>query len=219
MRVEVWSDVVCPWCAIGRARLQQALADFPHADEVQVRYRSFQLDPRAPVEREGDYVSHLATKYGVDRAQAQQMIDRMVETAAAEGLDFRFDRVRPGNTFDAHRLLHLAADRGVQDACKQRLLEAYLTEGQPIGRPDTLTRLGVEAGLDMSEVTDLLAGDRYAEDVRADQRRARELGITGVPCFVIDGAFAIPGAQPPATLLRFLARMYEQSLVSGPPAP
>lgn len=209
MKIEIWSDVVCPWCAVGRARFRQALAGFPHADEVSVRWRSFELDPNAPIEREGDYVAHLARKYGASREQAQQMIDRMTRTAAEEGLEFRFDRIRPGNTFDAHRILHLAAAHGLQDECKERFLRGYLTEGQPIGRPDTLTRLATEVGLDAAEVADVLASDRYAAAVRDDERRARELDITGVPCFVVDGTFAVPGAQPSQTLQRLLLRMYE----------
>jgi predicted DsbA family dithiol-disulfide isomerase len=125
MRVEIWSDVVCPWCYIGKRRFEEALASFPQRDQVEVVWRAFELDPSAPGERVGDYAEMLAAKYGVPVEQGQQMIDNMTSAAAQDGLDFRFDRARVGNTFDAHRLLHLAAERGVQDAVKERLLAAH----------------------------------------------------------------------------------------------
>lgn len=201
MKVEIWSDVVCPWCYIGKRRFEAALAGFAHREEVEVAWRAFELDPAAPREREGDQADHLASKYGVSRAEAQRMHESMTATAASEGLTFRFDRARPGNTFDAHRLLHLAADRGVQDAVKERLLCAYLTDGEPIGDPQTLARLGAEAGVDREEAAAVLADDRYAAEVRADESEARALGATGVPFFVINRRYGIAGAQP-AELIR-----------------
>lgn len=206
MQVEIWSDVVCPWCAIGSARLAAALERFDARDEVHLRWRSFELDPGAPRQVEGDYAERLARKYGTSHAAARAMIDRVTAAGADEGIDFRFDRARPGNTFDAHRLLHLAADRGVQDAVKDRFFRAYHTEGEAIGEPDVLQRLAVEAGLDEVEVKDVLAGDAYASAVRADKRLASELDVTGVPFFVIAGRFGVPGAQPADTLLEVLER-------------
>ncbi|MFP5308162.1 MAG: DsbA family oxidoreductase [Actinomycetes bacterium] len=208
MLVEVWSDVVCPWCAIGRAHLTEALDRFEHADEVEVVWRSFELDPHAPTEREGEYAALLAAKYGISPAEAQGMIDRMTQVAAGDGLDFRFDRVRPGNTFDAHRLLHLALERGVQDELKVRLFEAYLTEGEPIGDRDTLARLAGDVGLDADEVAAVLDGERYADAVRADEAQAREYGISGVPFFVLDGRFGVSGAQPADVLLQGLRQAH-----------
>jgi predicted DsbA family dithiol-disulfide isomerase len=202
--VEIWSDVVCPWCAIGRARFAEALDRFPHADEVEVVWRSFELDPHAPTEREGDYAAMLAAKYRTSPAEAQGMIDRMTQVAADEGLDFRFDRVRPGNTFDAHRLLHLARERGLQHELKGRFLDAYMTEGEPIGDPATLRGLAVEVGLDDDEVAEVLAGARYADEVRADAEQAHEYGIGGVPFFVFDARFGVSGAQPAEVLLQAL---------------
>ena len=178
MKVEIWSDVVCPWCYVGKRRFEQALAGFPHRDEVEVVWRSFELDPSAPPERTGDYAGHLAGKYGVPLAQAQQMLDTMTATAAQEGLEFSFATARPGSTFDAHRLLHLAADRGVQGAVKERLLRATFTEGEPIGDHDALVRLVAEAGLDADEAREVLASDRYAAEVRGDEQQARAYGIT-----------------------------------------
>ncbi|WP_205745639.1 DsbA family oxidoreductase [Egibacter rhizosphaerae] len=209
MQVEIWSDVVCPWCAIGKRRFEQALARFPHRDAVEVRWRSFELDPSAPTERPEPLLDHLAAKYGTDRTQAQAFVDRMAGEAAKEGLDFHLDRARPGNTFDAHRLLHLAADRGLQDAVKTRFMVGYLTEGQPVGDPGTLATLAVDAGLGEAEVRDVLAGDAYATEVRADESTARSLGIAGVPFFVVDRAMGASGAQPADTLLQLLERGWE----------
>ena len=208
MLVEIWSDVVCPWCAIGKARFERALADAPYRDEVEVVWRSFELDPHAPATRDGDYATMLATKYGTTREQAQGMIDRMAATAADEGLDFDFSIAQPGNTFDAHRVLHLAAERGVQHQVKDRFLRGYHSEGEAIGDHATVTRLAVEAGLDEAEVTAVLAGDRHADAVRADEEQAIEYGCSGVPFFVLDRKFAVPGAQPVDTMRQVLDRAH-----------
>jgi predicted DsbA family dithiol-disulfide isomerase len=213
VQVEIWSDVVCPWCAIGKVRFERALAGLA-GDDVEVRYRSFELDPTTPAVVEGDYVARLAAKYRTSTAQAQAMIDRMTAQAAAEGLAFDFSVARPGNTFDAHRLLHLAADRGVQHALKGRLLTGYLSEGAAIGTHDALRRLATEAGLDGDEVDRVLGGDAYAGAVRADERQARAYGITGVPFFVIDRRHGVSGAQPAEVLWQVM----EQARRDTPPA-
>jgi predicted DsbA family dithiol-disulfide isomerase len=204
MKVEIWSDVVCPWCAIGKRRFEKALAQFAHRDEVEVSWHSFELDASAPREREGDLAEHLASKYGVSREQADGMHRQMTETAAADGWEFQFERARGGNTFDAHRLLHLAAERGVQGAVKERLFRGYLEEGERIGDPETLVRLGAEAGLDAGEARAVLASGRYADEVRADERQAQAYGITGVPFFVVDRKYGVAGAQPPEALRQVL---------------
>lgn len=209
MLVEVWSDVVCPWCAIGRSRLGRALEGLTVDDEgedLEVRWRSFELDPHRPATTDVSYVDMLARKYRTSTAQAQAMIDRMTAAGAAEGIDFRFDIARPGNTFDAHRLLHLAAERGVQQAVKDRFLAGYHGEGEPIADHGALTRMAVEAGLEEDEVTAVLAGDRHAEAVRADEAQAHEYGIGGVPFFVVDGAVGVSGAQPPEVLREAVER-------------
>lgn len=209
MKVEVWSDVVCPWCYVGKRRLEAALAHFAHANEVQVTWRSFELDPRAPAVHGGDYAGRLAGKYRVTPTEARSMIERMTGVAATVGLAFAFDRARPGNTFDAHRLLHLAADEGLQDRVKERLLAATFVEGAPIGDRATLLRLGVDAGLGAGRVAAVLGSDEYASGVRADEERARVLGITSVPFFVVDGAVGVAGAQPPEVLLDLLERGWD----------
>ena len=213
MRVDIWSDVVCPWCYVGKRRFEAALAGFAHRDGVEVRWHSFELDPRAPRERAGDRLEHIAAKYRVSRAEAEVMEGRVTAAAAEAGLEFHLDRVRGGNSFDAHRLLHLAADHGLEvaDRLKERLLRAYFTDGEPIGDPATLARLAVEVGLPAAEVDEVLAGDRYAEAVRADERTAQAYGATGVPFFVIDGTYGLSGAQPPEVFTNVLERAWSET--------
>ena len=210
LRIDVWSDIACPWCYVGKRRLEAALAKFPHRDEVEVVWRAFELDPSAPPERPSDvsYAARLAKKYGSSVNEAEGMITRMTDVAAGDGLDFHFEKIRSGNTFDAHRVLHLAAERGKQDAVKERYLLAYMTEGEPIGDPDTLVRLAAEAGLETEEVRAMLASDMYAREVREDEDEARQLGISGVPFFVLGGKLAVSGAQPAELLLRALAQAW-----------
>jgi predicted DsbA family dithiol-disulfide isomerase len=206
VRVEIWSDITCPWCYVGKRRFEAALAAFEHRDGVDVVWRSFELDPGAPLERDGDGAAHLARKYGTSRDEALAMQRRMADVAAAEGLDFRFDVARGGNTFDAHRVLHLAAEHGVQDAMKERLMRAYLGEGELIGDPAVLERLALEVGLRGDEVRDVLSTDRFGAAVREDERAAAALGIDAVPFFVVDRRVGASGAQPPEALLDLMRR-------------
>jgi predicted DsbA family dithiol-disulfide isomerase len=220
MRVDVWSDIACPWCYLGKRRLEAALAGFVHKDAVEVVWRAFELDPRAPRERDSS-VSHaerLAKKYGQTVARAEAMIAHMTNVAKSEGLDFHFERVHAGNTFDAHRVLHLAATRGLQDAVKERFMRAYFSEGEPIGEPETLVRLAAEAGLPDEDVRAVLGSDAHASDVRADEQEAQELGIGGVPFFVIAGRYGISGAQPASVLLEALTQAWDE-LAAAPAAP
>lgn len=202
----MWSDIACPWCYVGKRRLEAALAEFPHRDAVELVWRAFELDPSAPRDLGAtpSYAARLARKYGSSVAEAEQMIARMTATAAADGLDFHFERIRPGNTFDAHRLLHLARGRGLQDALKERLFRAYFCEGEPIGDVRALARLAGEVGLAADEVDALLTGDAHAREVRGDEEEARRLGIRGVPFFVFAGRHAVSGAHPAETLLAAL---------------
>ena len=209
MDVDIWSDIACPWCYVGKRRLEAALREFEHRDEVNVRWHSFELDPQAPPERGGDYAGNLAAKYGTSQEQALQMLAQMTGVAVQDGLDFHFDRARAGNTFDGHRLIHLALAHGRQDAMKERLMRAYLTEGELISDHATLRRLALEVGLPADEVDALLDGDAYGEDVRTDEYTASRLGITAVPFFVVDRAFGAAGAQPPEQLLELLRRGWE----------
>jgi predicted DsbA family dithiol-disulfide isomerase len=204
MDVEIWSDIACPWCYIGKRRFERALAGFEHADDVTVRWRSFELDPDAPREREGDRASRIARKYGLGLDQVREMERELLSQATGEGLDFRLSVQRSGTTFDGHRLVHLANEHGLGDEMKERLLRAYFSEGELIADHDSLLALGVEVGLPEEEVRELLAGDRFAEEVRDDERTALELGITAVPTFVVDRARGISGAQSPELLLKLL---------------
>jgi predicted DsbA family dithiol-disulfide isomerase len=209
MDVEIWSDIACPWCYVGKRRFEAALAEFEHRDDVNVRWRSFELDPAAPAEREGDMATNLARKYGKTRDEAVAMNDAMAMTAAGEGLQFNFDRTRGGNTFDAHRLTHLATSHGLQDAMKERLMRAYLTEGELMSDRATLGRLAGEVGLPADEVAELLSSDELADEVRHDESTATQLGISAVPFFVVDRQIGAAGAQDPKTLLALLQRGWE----------
>src|SRR4051794_24498154 len=151
MKVEIWSDVVCPWCYIGKRRFETTLARFQHADQVEVIWRSFQLDSDAPLESGLTVTEMLAGKYGVGLEQAAAMNDRVTSIAAEEGLDYHLDKAKYTNTFDAHRLIHLAAERGLRNEMKERLMRAYFTEGASVGNADTLVRLAAEVGLDTGE--------------------------------------------------------------------
>lgn len=210
MPVEVWSDVVCPWCCIGRAHLLLALAEFEHGESVEVTWRSFELDPAAPAIATAPLAEQLQRKYGGTAADIEAMFEGVTARAAAVGLDFRFDRAQSGNTVDAHRLLHLARGTGQQDELKDRLFRAYFTEGEAIGDPETLARLAKEAGLDPSEVDDVLATNRYHDEVRADEAEARALQVTGVPFFVIDRRYAVAGAQPTEVLVGALREAWAE---------
>ena len=209
MLVEIWSDVVCPWCAIGKVRVEAALVDAPYRDEVEVVWRSFQLDPHAPNTGDGDNLSRLAAKYGTSVDQARQMVQRVEGLAAEEGLDFDLVHARPANTFDAHRLLHEAREHGVQHAVKDAFLQAAHVDRGHVGDHDTLRDLAVGAGLPADAVDAVLASDRHADAVRADQEQAYEYGCSGVPFFVLDRRFAIPGAQPVDTMRAALDRAHQ----------
>jgi predicted DsbA family dithiol-disulfide isomerase len=213
LTIDVWSDIACPWCYIGKRRLEAAIARFPHGPAVDVVWRAFELDPSAPRVRDRSvpYAERLAKKYGTHVAEAQLKLEQMTDLAAKDGLDFHFERVQSGNTFDAHRVLHLALERGVQGAVKERFLRAYMTEGEPIGEPEALVRLAGEAGLEADEVRAVLAGDSYSAEVRADEDQARAAGISGVPFFVLAGRYAVSGAQSADVLLDALTQAWAKA--------
>jgi len=216
--VEIWSDIACPWCHIGKRRFEAALQRFEHRGEVEVVWRSFELDPNAPPVREGDRAEHLARKYGTTVERAREMQEHMTGVAAAEGLVFRFDRCLGANMLDAHRLLHLAREAGVQDALEERFFRAYLGEGEVMSDRGTLVRLASEAGLEAEAAREALAGDRYEAEVREDERTAALLGIDAVPFFVVDRALGVAGAQPPEVLLEVLRRGWAARPEAAAPA-
>jgi len=209
MKVEIWSDVVCPFCYVGKRRFGNALESFPHADVVTVLWRSFELDPGAPARTPGTLEERLAAKYGVTLAEARAMNERVVAMSHGEGLEVRLDLAKPGSTFGAHRLIHLAAEHGLQHQAKERALRAYWLEGRPIGELDTLVEIGIEIGLEPAVVRAALEGDAYAEAVREDEREAASLGVQGVPFFVFDRRFAVSGAQPTELFGRALQQAWQ----------
>ena len=203
VKVEIWSDVVCPWCYIGKRRFEAALARFEHADDVEVVWKSFELDPNAPVHR-GSTADHLARKYGMTLEQVARSHERMTGLAAAEGLEYHLDETQGGNTFEAHRLLQLAKERGLGGEMKERLMRAYFTECVAIGEREVLAQLGEELGL--PDAAEVLASDAYGDAVRRDEHEARLLGIAAVPFFVVDRYYGVEGAQPADVILDTLTR-------------
>ena len=211
MEVEIWADVVCPWCYLGKRRFEQALASFEHRDKVQVTYRSFELDPTAPPGVTSPTVELLAEKYAMTAVQAEQAQRQMEQRAAADGLTFRMSGLRSGSTRDAHRLLQLAKATGRQDQLMERLQRAYFTEQDSIFDHESLTRLAVEAGLDRDDVAEVLTGEQYADHVDTDEAMARAIGATGVPLFVIDRRYGISGAQPAEVITDVLERAWTEA--------
>ena len=211
MKVEIWSDVVCPWCYIGKRRFESALAQFEHNAQVEVVWRSYELDPHAPRNLDESLYTILSQKYGTSVEQAKSMTQRLVDLGAQEGLDYNFEIARSGNTFDAHRLIHLAATHHLQGQMKERLMRAYFTEGQPIGDTEILVKLATEVGLDADKARSVLTGDAYADEVRADEKRARMFGIQGVPFFAIDEKYGISGAQPTEVFSEVLEQAWAEA--------
>jgi predicted DsbA family dithiol-disulfide isomerase len=204
MQVEIWSDVVCPWCYLGKRHFEAALESFDHRADVDVVYRSFELDPTAARDDTEPMIDVVARKYGMSRQQAADSQRQMTERAAAAGLEFHMDGLRRGNTRDAHRLLHLAKNVGLQPELTERLHRAYFTEQRSVFDHDGLLEIGVEAGLDQADVRRVLASVDYDDAVDTDEAMAASLGATGVPFFVIDRRYGISGAQPAAAITQVL---------------
>ena len=199
MRIDVWSDIACPWCYLGKRRLESALDDFPHAEDVEVVWHSYELDPSAPVPPTETSTAALARKYGAGPEQIAQMTQRVSDLAAAEGLDYQLDRTLHLNTRTAHRLLHLALESGgpsLQGRLKEALLEAYFVRAEDVTDAEVLSRVATGAGLDAAEVAEVLGSDRFDREVTEDVEQARAYGANGVPFFVVDGRYGISGAQP-----------------------
>lgn len=211
MKVEIWSDVVCPWCYIGQRRFERALSQFAHRDDVEVVHRSFQLDPTAPADQTEPTPDRLARKYGTSVAQAKAMMQRVEQTAASDGLEYHLEGTLSGNTLDAHRVLHLAKECGLQHEALERFYRAYFTEGQSVFDTPSLVRLAAEAGLDPAEVQRVLDEGTYADEVQADGYEAMSLGVQGVPFFVVDGRYGISGAQPVELFAQALAQAWADS--------
>lgn len=217
LAIEIWSDIACPWCFIGKRRFEAALSATEQAGPVSITWRAFELDPSAPKgypEHPG-HNERLARKYGVSVKEAEQMVLRVVNLGKPEGIDFDFDALKGGNTFDGHRLLAFAREHGAQDALKERLLRAYFCEGARISDPNTLSALAADVGLDAEAALAMLASDQHTSDVRRDEATAAELGIRGVPFFKI-GRYGVSGAQPAELLSQVLAKAREELDASEP---
>jgi predicted DsbA family dithiol-disulfide isomerase len=211
MDIHIWSDIVCPWCYLGKRRFEHALALFDHRDQVQVIHRSFQLDPSRPRHQTTNRRAMLKAKYQLTDANVQEMDARMERLAEIEGLEYHLgDAGLTGNTLDAHQLLQLAKDRGLQDAVIERFYRAYFSEQRSVFERDSLVTLAGEAGLDHAEARDALARDAYVAAVDADVTEARSLGVSGVPFFVIDGRYGISGAQATDVFGEALARAWDE---------
>ena len=202
IKVDIWSDVQCPWCYIGKRKFEDAVSRFD--GDVEVEYHSFELAPDTPVDYDGTPVDYLSDRKGIDRAQARQMIDRVTGIASEVGLEYDYDHIHQTNTVIAHELLHFAKSKGRQLEVKERLLKAYFIKGEHVGRIEDLVEIAAELGFDRDEVTEALESHRFLPDVKADMAQAREYGIQGVPFFVFDGKYGVSGAQDAGTFANVL---------------
>ncbi len=211
MKVDIWSDIACPWCFIGKRRFEAGLADFGHRDQVEVTWHSYQLDPSIPERYDGTELDYLAKRKGMDPDQVRRMLATVEDAARGEGLNYDFEHLVVANSYPAHELLHLAKARGVADAVKEALLSAHFEKAQDTSDREVLVRIGTEAGLDADEIRAALDEGRYREAVRADISQAAALGISGVPFFVIDGRYGVSGAQPAELFTRALTTAWDES--------
>ncbi|WP_291798834.1 DsbA family oxidoreductase [Brevibacterium sp.] len=211
MNIDIWSDIACPWCYIGKRRFEKALAAFPHRDEVTVAWHSFQLDPSLPAHYDGTEAQYLSTRKGMPEEQVRQMFAHVREQAAGEGLDYDFDSLVVANSVRGHQLLHLAKEQGLAGEVKEALLSAHFEHGTDIGDTEALVRIGVRAGLDEQTVRDELVSGSRIRAVEADIDEAAALGIRSVPTFVLDMTFAVSGAQPVEVFTAALDRAWQAS--------
>ncbi|MFE7844962.1 DsbA family protein [Microbacterium sp. NPDC057407] len=219
IKIDVWSDIACPWCYIGKRNLEKGLAEASgdqDAPVVDVVFHSFELSPDTPVDFDGGEADYLATHKGISADQARQMLDRVTGVAAEAGLDYRFDLLKHTNTVKAHELLHFAKEQGRQHELAERLMSAYFTEGRHLGQEDELVDLAADAGLDPEAAREALRSERYLPAVRADQAQAQAYGINGVPFFVIDGKYGVSGAQPAEAFAQIVRQVWEEHRDEAP---
>jgi predicted DsbA family dithiol-disulfide isomerase len=209
IKIDIWSDIACPWCYIGKRRLETALETFDDAP-VEVEYHSFELTPDMPDDYEGTNADFLTKRKGFPADQVGKMTERVVDIAASVGLDYDFEHLRPTNTVKSHQVLHLAKQHGKQVELKERLLSAYFVEGRRLADPEVLADLAAEVGLDRSEVLDVLANDKFVDAVREDQQQAIRYGIQGVPFYVVEGKYGVSGAQASETFVQVLRKVVEE---------
>lgn len=210
MNVEIWSDVMCPFCYIGKRKFEKALEQFPHKNEINIIWKSFQLDPDSVTDPNLNAIAHLAQRKGWSKEQATETTQHVTDIAKQVGLDFHFEKAVVANSFDAHRLSHLAKKYNKQNELEEKLFAAYFTEGKNTSDHTTLLQIGKDLKLDEKEITDVLKSDAYAEDVEHDISESQQIGVRGVPFFVIDRKYAVSGAQEPDTFLNALTKAYEE---------
>ena len=211
MNVDIWSDIACPWCFIGKRRFEKALAEFPHRDDISVTWHSYQLDPGLPEHYDGTEVGYLSERKGMPVEQVREMFRHVAGQAAGEGLSYDFDHLVVANSMRGHQLLHLAKEHGVADQVKEALLSAHFEHGKDIGDLQVLTDIGVAAGLDASEIADVLHTERFRDAIGEDIAQARAIGIQGVPFFVIGERYGVSGAQPPELILQALQKAWDET--------
>ncbi len=209
LKIEIWSDVMCPFCYIGKRRLEGALEQFPHKNDIDIEWKSFQLDPNTSSQPGKKTYDYLAERYGRDRNWAVEMHKNVSDQAKAVGLEYDFDKAIIANSFDAHRLSHLAKKYNLGNPLEELIFKAYFTEGKDVANHETLVELGKEVGLDETEIRTMLASDLYADAVRSDIAEAQQIGVKGVPFFVMDRKYAVSGAQPVEAFLQTLEKSWE----------
>jgi predicted DsbA family dithiol-disulfide isomerase len=210
LKIQIWSDIMCPYCYLGKRRIEGALQKFKHQDAVEIEWKSFELDPSFKASKDDNIIDHLAVKYRKDKEWAREMVDNMTQNAKNSGLDFYFDKAILANSHNAHRLLHLAKKHKVANQLKEILFKAYLTNGKDVNNLDTLSALGQEVGLKKEVVDEVLNSNLYDEEVLNDIAVAQQIGIQGVPFFVFDNKYAISGAQHEQTFLQTLEKVWEE---------
>ena len=210
LKIQIWSDIMCPFCYIGKRRLEAALEQFQYKDAVEIEWKSFQLDANFVASPDDNLVHHLAEKYRKDNDWAKEMLDNMTQNAANSGLDFHFEKAVMANSYHAHRLLHYAKRFGREDGVKELLFKAYLTDGLNINDTIVLKNIGVQAGLDADEVEAVLQSNAFANEVQQDIAQAQNIGVQGVPFFVFDAKYAISGAQHEETFLNTLNKVWDE---------
>ncbi|RZK10275.1 MAG: DsbA family oxidoreductase [Flavobacterium sp.] len=208
MKVEIWSDVMCPFCYIGKRNMEAALKEFPESEEIEIEWKSFQLDPNLPQTATDNHEEYLAKRKGFPVEQVKGMLQTVTNTAKQAGLDFHLEQSVIVNSFNAHRLIQFAKTKGLGDEAEERFFKAYFTEGKDMANLEILTALGSEIGLDEAELQEAFTNDQYAENVYQDIDEAKALGVTGVPFFVFDRKYAVSGAQPPQTFLQTFEKSF-----------
>lgn len=210
LKIQIWSDIMCPFCYIGKRRLEKAIAQFGHQDGIEIEWKSFQLDPNFIASEDDNLVDHLAEKYRKDRDWAIESLENMTQNAKNSGLDFHFEKAIMANSLNAHRLMHLAKKHQLGNELKELLFKAYLTDGKDINNTETLKKLGTEVGLDANALNEVIDSNAYTKEVQEDIVMAQKIGIQGVPFFVFDNKYAVSGAQHVETFVQTLEKVWEE---------